>query len=275
MLRVLINRYHSKEGHALLKFLPEEERQSVMDQEVSSMDLTPILEQPQKALAKIHYSWIQPLEEAFPDSLRPALIAALTAQKLAGLKEPSALSISEVARKFILNQIYDSLKIDEHLPLEYLPQGELLPLAQWSRGDMIHLMDFLGLYDLASEVRQIVNRNYLKNIYACLTPKQFYYLKVCLHQKERLTSPKLGIDPTQQDCPKLKKIIHRRGLLRLGRALCGEHPDLVWHIAHTLDRGRGNVLLQEYHTEPLHKVTQLLKEQVLNLVNSLPLKGGA
>lgn len=269
MLRILINRFNPKAGNALLKFLPEEGAKAVMNQDIRSADLTPILQQPQKSLSTIHYSWIQPVLKKFPEPLQPAVMAALTAEQIAGMKISSPMAISNIAKTFILNQIYQHLKISEHFPIEYLPETEFSPLSKWTKSKLMDLIDFLGLYDLASEVRHIVDRNYLKNIYTCLTPKQFYYLKVCLHQKEQLVSPKLGIDPTKQDCSKLKQIIHRRGLLRLGKALCGQHPDLVWHIAHTLDIGRGNILLKEYQTEELPKVTKILKQQVLNLMNFL------
>lgn len=273
MLRVLINRYNPKAGNGLLKFLPQEEAQAIMNQDIRSTDLAPILQGPQKPLEKIHYSWIQPVLQKFPEPLHPAVMAALTAEQMAGLKIPSPMVISNFAKTFILNQLYHYLNISEHYPVEYLPETELVPLAKkWNKSQLVNLADFLGLYDLASEVRHIVNRNYLKNIYTCLTPKQFYYLKVCLHQKEQLVSPKLGIHPNKQDCPKLKQIIHRRGLLRLGKALCGQHPDLVWHIAHILDIGRGNILLREYQPKELPKVTQILKQQVLSLMNFLEVR---
>lgn len=269
MLRVLINRYNPKAGNVLLKFLPKEEAQAVMDQDIQSNDLAPILQQPQKSLAKIHYSWIQPIFQRFPESLQPTLIAALTAEQVAGLKISSPITISNIAKTFILNQLYQHLKISEHFPIEYLPKTEFSPLTKWTKSQLVNLIDFLGLYDLASEVRHIVNRDYLKNIYTCLTPKQFYYLKICLHQKEQLVSPKLRIDPTKQDCPRLKQAMHRRGLLRLGKSLCGQHPDLVWHIAHTLDVGRGNILIKEHQTQEIPRITKILKQQVLNLMNFL------
>jgi hypothetical protein len=269
MLRVFINRYNPKAGNALIKFLPEEEAQAVMSQDIRSTDLGPILKQPQKSLASLHYSWLQPALQKFPESLQPTIISALTPEQIAGLKLAAPISLSEVAKVFILNQLYHQLDVGDHLPVEYLPETELTPLAKWTKAQLMEIADFLGLYDLATEVRHIVNRNYLKNIYTCLTPKQFYYLKVCLNQKEQLVSPKLGIDPTKQDCPKLKQVIHRRGLIRLGRAFCGQHPDLIWHIAHTLDMGRGTFLLKEYQPKELPKVTQILKQQVLSLVNFL------
>lgn len=269
MLRVLINRYDLKSSNALLKFLPQEEIQAAMAIEINSTDLTPILKQPQNSVEKIHYSWIKPLLEKYPEPLRPSILSALTPEQMTGLQFATPVPLSQPVRIFILNQLYRLLKINEHIPEEYLPKRELSLLTKWTKQEMMSLMDFLGLYDLASEVRHIVNRNYLKNIYACLTPKQFHFLKVCLHQKEQIISPKLGIDPSKQDCSKLKQILHKRGLVRLSRALCGQHPDLVWHIAHTLDSGRGNLLLKEYQSEPLPKVTPILQQQVLNLINFL------
>lgn len=269
ILRVLINRYNSKAGHALLKYLPEEEKEEILAQTIESTDLTPLLSEPKYALRQLHYSWIQSLLQHFPEHLHPVVVSALTREQMRGLKVVSPLEISEPVRNFMLYHLYQLTDIQEHLPLEYLPESEFSPLAGWTKAKLVHLIDFLGLYDLASEVRHIVNRNYLKNIYTCLTPKQFHYLKVCLHQKEKIISPKLGIDPSKHDCAKLKQVIHKRGLIRLGRALCGQHPDLVWHIAHRLDTGRGKILLKDYCTEAIPKVTPVLRQQVLNVMNFL------
>lgn len=269
MLRVLINRYNPKAGNALLKFLPQEDVEGVMAENIQSTDLTPILQQPQKSLAKIHYSWIQPLLADFPDRLHPTILAALTAEQIAGLKSSTPVAIPGFVKAFILNELYRLLKIEEHLPIEYLPETDISSLAKWIKPQIVNLIDFLGIHDLASEVRHIVDRNYLKNVYTCLTPKQFYYLKKCLQQKEQITSPELGIDLTKTDSVKLKQVLHRRGLVRLGRALCGQHFDFVWHLSHTLDMGRGNLLLKEYQPEEIPKVTSILKQQVLSLMNFL------
>jgi hypothetical protein len=195
--------------------------------------------------------------------------AALTSEQSSGLEKSETIELSEPVKSFILSQLYTLLKADEHLPLDYLPETELSELGTWNKTQLIHLIDFLGLHDLATEVRQIVNKNHLKNIYACLTPQQFYYLKVCLHQKEMLTVSKLGIDASIKDSTKLKRVIHQRGLLRLGKALCGQHPDFVWYLSHTLDTGRGKMLSDIYQKESIGKITPFLKEQVLNLMKFL------
>jgi len=131
------------------------------------------------------------------------------------------------------------------------------------------LIDLMGLHDLAPEARRIVNPNYLKNIYTCLTPKQFHYLKICLHRKEPIIAPKLGLDPAKIESAQLRQTLHRRGLVRLGRALSGQHPDLIWHIAHVLDRGRGALLLQAHRPHESSAITSILEQQVLQAMHFL------
>lgn len=269
ILKLLINRYAPAEREALLQFLPREEAYSVTSCDIESSDLTPLFEQPKRSLASIHYSWIQPAIEKFPIELQKAVISCLLPEQISGLKVSSPLHLSAFSKSFFIEQLYEKLEIGNHLPPEYLPGTELSPLLHWSKGELIEIIDFLGLHDLASEVRQIVNRNHLKNIYSCLNSKQLYYLKACLQQKELIVSPKLGIDPTAQDCVKLKLIVHRRGLSRLGKALCGQHPDMVWHLSHSFDMGRGNILLKDFRPIELPRITNVLRQQVVSLMNFL------
>jgi hypothetical protein len=268
MLKVFINRYNSKGGNALTKFLPKEELAQVMGHSIESSDLTPMIQQPKKGLSHIHYSWIQPLLIHFPEALRPNVAAALGIdQKTSDVQ--SSVTVSNCVKAFLLNQLYHLLAIETHIPIEYLPKTDLSILGHWTKQQIVHLIDYLGLYDLASEVKHIVNPNSLKKIYTSLTPKQFHHLKMCLHKKERLTFPKLGIDLAKVESEQLKQILHKRGLIRLSRAFSGEHPDLIWHIGHTLDMGRGKIFLKEAQGEKAEKITQILRQQVLNLINFL------
>lgn len=271
MLRILINHYNPKAGNALLRFLPPSEAQQVMNQDIRSTDIMPILHQPQRLIEKMHYSWLQPIIEQLPEPLRPLAVAALTPRQAIYLQKYANphFTLSAPIKTFFIHRIYHSLHAHDHLPLEYLPETELSSLVNWNKQRLVVLSDFLGLHDLASEIRHIVDRNQLRHFYDCLNSHQLAYLKICLHQKERIISPKLGIRPTKQDCAQLKQILHRRGLIRLAKALCGQHPDLAWYIAHTLDRGRGKILLQNYQTQVIPEITTVLKQQVTNLMNFL------
>lgn len=271
ILKTLFNRYDAKVQEVLLKFLPPEAQQKLLEHDLQTSDLLPLLYQHQDTLERMHYSWLKPLLRQFPEQLMSFLISSLSQEQAAGFQSSTMpeIHLSQPVKFFIQNQLYNLLDIDKHLPLELLPTTEMTPLAYLSKKDLMNLNDFLGLYDLSSEVRQIVNKTHLKNIYTCLSPKQFYYLKSCLHQKEKLVTPPLGIDPSKPDCPKLKQLIHRRGLVRLGKSLCGQHKDLVWYIAHILDTGRGKILLDHYKRDAIPAITSFLQFQVINVMNFL------
>lgn len=271
ILRTLINRYDPKEQEALLKFLPSKERQALLDQDVPIKDIRPLLFQNQQTLERMHYSWLKPILKQLPDQLLPLLINSLSSHQMAGFKSRTmpVMHLAHPVKMYLQSQLFKFLDIENIKPLEFLPETELSPLAAYSKKDLMQLSDYLGLYDLASEVRQIVNKTYLKNIYTCLSPKQFHYLKTCLHQKEKLVTPALGIDPSTPDCAKLKQLVHRRGLVRLGKALCGQHKDFVWYIAHTLDTGRGQIIFDQYKPEIIPSITSFLQLQVINVMNFL------
>lgn len=269
IFRVLLNRYHRKSDRSYLSALPVEEAKAISAQVVSSTDLLPILGQPSSVMAKIHYSWLQPLVAHFPDSLKMQVIASLTEEQMAGFRTTSLPKVSSFVKIFFLTRLYHLLQMDQHLPVEYLPQTDLSPLASLKKLDLMGLIDFLGLHDLAAEVRKIVDRNQLRNVFACLNPKQTHYLKMCLNQKAQLTVQKMGLDLSKQNCSLLMQTVHKRGIIRLSRSLCGEHDDLVWHIAHILDSGRGSILLKEHEACERSKVTEVLKQQVINTLSFL------
>jgi hypothetical protein len=128
------------------------------------------------------------------------------------------------------------------------------------------------MHDLSESIRHIVDKNQLKAIYNCLSPRKQQFLRMCLHQKEKITAPKLEIGRWDGDKKKLEQILHKRGLLRLGKALCGQHPQFFWYITRTFDTGRGAALARYYQEEPIPEISPLLIQQVLSLINFLKLK---
>lgn len=272
MLKVLINRFNPKAGNSLSKFLPQEDAQKLSNIDILSSDVKPLLYLPQRLLERMHYSWIVPYLAKTPKNLHPFVIGALSPTQRLKLEKKLAITSAKLAppvKNFMIEQLYSLMNIEDHLPMEYLPETELSPLLKWNKTQLVSLIDFLGLYDLASEIRHIVNKKYLDNLYSCLSQHELYYLKICLYQKEKLVTPKLGINPAEKNCEQLKSILHKRGITRLGKALSGQHPDLIWYVMHTLDAGRGKILFGYYQKEQITNVTPILKSQVINVMNFL------
>lgn len=277
ILKVLINKYNPKAGNALTKLFSEEEARQIAAQNVLSTDFMPILKQPQQIIDRLHYSWLRPLISQLPESIHPVVLGALTPTQRERLQQYfpiTPIAPSQPAKEFFIQKLYSLMNDAERTPLEYLPETDLSPLGTWNKKQLIILIDLLGLYDLASEIRHIVDKRYLENIYGALSPLQLSYLKICLYQKENITSPKLGLNLAEEKSEKLRNILHQRGIARLGKALSGQHPDFIWYLVHTLDVGRGAILQNYYKKKAVPNVTSGLKLQVLSVMNFLK-KGAA
>lgn len=271
ILKTLLNRYDQNEQNELLSFLPLEEKEAVINQDNSYQEIAPLLFQYQHILDRLHYSWLKPILNQCNPELMILFVNSLNSEQKQGLRNAQIphMQLSHGVQAFLRKKIYKKLGVEDLLPLEFLPASEFSFLLDMKKNEIMNLCDFLGLYDLASEVRRIVNPVYLKTIYTSLLPKQFHYLKMCMNQKEKIVSSPLDIDFSKINNEQIKQLIHKRGLIRLGKALCGEHKDLIWYIAHTLDTGRGKILLNQYQTIAAPAVTSYLQLQVMNVINFL------
>lgn len=276
-LKVLINRFHPGISQAFFKSLPPEDVKEAYAATTASQDTSIATSWTANLISRTHYSWLAPSVQALPESLKSAVINALPEshakglKKLLNIKVPSS-PLTPNMKAFLLGQLYQHWNPEDALPPEYLPQSLLEPLNELSKNELIDLIDMLAIYDLAEAVRHIVDKKNLKAIYLCLSPEKQKFLRTCLHKKEKLAAPKLDIAKWNGSQEELNSILHRRGLLRLGKALCGQNRYFVWNIVHTLDTGRGKAISEYYHEDPIPGVTNLLIQQVITAINFLKAK---
>lgn len=273
-LKVLLSHYHQGINAALLSSLPQEESAMVLNQHIQNPNPKISLRSPEDILKPIHYSWLAPLIQQLPASLQSTAVGSLSPEQMTGLQQMLHITeplhaVTSIAKTYLARMVCNKAIDSDLLPIEYLPPSEMKALAQCSKKQLVDLIDFLGLYDLADEVRRMLNTAKLKNIYLCLTPKELQFLRMCLHQKEKLVIPQMGLEQWNGEQKELHKLIHQKGLFRLGKALCGEHPDLFWHITHVLDTGRAAVINNYYEAAPVAGVTSILQSQAVNVLNFL------
>ncbi len=271
MLRLLINRFHEGREDDILKGMDQEDQQMVLAQKISSSDLAPAMQSPREKLEKIHYSWLTSNISNIPNDKIPLVLSLLPEPMALKLKDflKQNISTEKAAppfQEFLFNQFLDKLQLEDVTPFEYLPESSLTVLSKLKKSEIVDLIDFLGIYDLADEVKRIVDRNKLKQIYETLTPKKHEFLRQCLHLREKLVTPKLNLEQWDGDHDKLNAILYKRGMTRLGYALSGKPQDFIWHIVHALDVGRGNYLLKQINKEAIPGVTQTVTIQVLNVI---------
>ncbi|HEV8052474.1 MAG TPA: hypothetical protein VGP47_08265, partial [Parachlamydiaceae bacterium] len=195
-------------------------------------------------------------------------------KKLLNIKVPPSRLTANM-KAFLLGQLYQKWNPEDALPSQYLPQSLLEPLNELSKNELIEVIDLLSIFDLAEAVRHIVDKKNLKAIYLCLSPEKQRFLRICLHKKEKFAASKLDIGKWDGSPEQLNNILHRRGLLRFGKALCGQSKYFVWNIAHTLDTGRGKTISEYYSEDPVPGVTNLLVLQIITVINFLKSKSDA
>lgn len=273
LLRVLLNRAGDLKD-PLLKALPKEDADAVASLSVLEKDPMPLLTQRNHTLPRIHYSWIHSYITGQDPLKQQAMIACLDDGQRVGLSrllniQPPAPISSPLLKKFYLNHLYPLVQIEDKLPLEYIPENPFSSLLKLSKPQLVELVDFLGVYDLAHEMKGIVATKNMKNIYTCLSPKTQQFLRICLHQKDKVKTPSLNLDKWNGDCKHLNSLLHHRGIARFGLALSGQNPDFVWYICHMLDIGRGKILQKMVRSEEIPTLTQALIVQVESAKNFL------
>lgn len=274
MLRVCLNKFHPNSTEDILKNIPIENSKLALSEKIVSQNLQEAFPDPHRFIERLHYSWLVSSLKKVPPSLLPFVISSFPQKTVDILKEhipalPSPQPLSPPMKTFFLNKFLVPFFDEHHLPLEYIPETPLSPLKSWTKKDLENLMDILGLYDLAPEVRQIVDKLRIKRLYQSLTKSQQQYLRQVLHHQDKVVVPRMGLDQLSRDASKLKNEIHRRGLIRFSKALSGQHPDFVWHLCHLLDTGRSAILLKNMSKEEIPGVTSIMIFQLMNAINFL------
>lgn len=267
MLRVLINRFHHGRPEPSLKCLPNQLANQVLHLETRSVDTSPFFEAYGSVTEKIHYSWLIPAIKKFPEKLQEAVISVLSKQHQASLRRDfpmfkRAVVLPKSIKRYFLELIYIEVKpLGVVLP-QFLPETELSRLTSKSKNELVDIIDFLGLFDLAETIRQIVDKKQLKRIYGLLTPMQTSFIGQTLQAKPRLVAPPLPIANWSGEKKEFEQLVHRRGLARFAKALSGQHPDFIWYIAHILDKGRGNIVMKSWSENETPNVTPILIQQL-------------
>lgn len=274
MLRVLLNRFHEGSIETLLRPLPEDDVRNILNTEISTKEIHPALAEPEEALSKIHYSWLSTPLLRFPQDVRPYILASLEKtqrEKLISLMnlDYQIPAVSAFSRRYFLDLLYSQCHIEEILPVPYLPQHSLVPLASYSKEELVKVIDLLGTYDIAAEIRQMINKKKINLIYRALPIHAQQFLKVAFHQQDKLTPYPLGTDLWNGDKKRLLNRLQKAGMRRLSFACTDIDPHILWHIVHILDQGRGKIVERDIPKEPKKGITSAVLVQVVNIMKFL------
>ena len=228
------------------------------------------------SLDQIHWSWLIPTLKTYSAREQKLFVSALDPQVQQNLAHELGLTslpkegLREMGSSFLKQTLLSHLigHQESLIPPSYLPDSSLNSLLHLSKRQLIRLIDFLSLHDLAAELRQIVETKILKKIYSLLSEEEKKWLKVAMTHKEPYPLPRLKLDKWDGSEDALRVLLHKRGLARLGVALSSQDPDLAWYVCHQLDIGRGNALFklcaQEAAAEIAHEMVRQVQELLAN-----------
>lgn len=278
-LKTLIDHYHPGGDQEFLRIweAPESFKHLV---EAGAVTASPsdLLIDPRKALETIHYSWIGEAMETIPKELhRPTLASLGSVHKQMLCRQlqieiDKLPSISPIVQSFLIEKLYRKIEgINDVLPLSFSPEYPLTKLLELDKNLILEMFDLLGLHDLAVKAKLIVDKTTLNHIHKSLTPIRKKLFDIFLQQPDRVQLPEIDLSNWTGEPRILKKILHRRGILRLSSALAGYSKDFMWHFTRRLDTGRGRIVLRYYSEEPTQLV-QVLTEQVRYIMNIITQK---
>ena len=257
MFSALAQRFHHSPAESLLRFLPEDKQ--TFDSSNPGLSSVPSLISA-KQLLDLHYSWLEPSLSQFEEEQQNLFSGCLTQRQQLGLSKLwnrplNNKAISNEIQTHLLKKLYEKIEFAPIPPKESIPQNSpYTQLLQLDKNHLVELIDFLGLFDLAVEIKRTVNRTSLKPIYLWLSEKHQTFLRTCLRQSTIITGPRQDIHTWAKSEKEFKRLLHTHGLTRFAIVLSKEHPALLWHLIHTLDKGRGSIInkvMQQTHSEEL------------------------
>jgi len=278
MLKSLLEHYRPGRENALLQFLPRGQAQLIE----ALPGGAPVVALPslmvRKVLAKVHYTWLFPLFLEWEKKTYPLMFALLSKTQAAGLARllnvPLQIGVVSRAVKQLLNRyLAEKLGAGTLLPIEYLPLSPLNGLLTLTKPQLLQTIHLLGIFDLALEMKRVVDKELLDRVYQSLSPLESAYLKLCLRRSQPVHSQsKADLLSCIDDKKVFTSRLHKLGLSRFAMGLATENENLRWYLLHRLDRGRGQeianridqakevVSLKEYKVQLIDAMTAVMEQ---------------
>ncbi len=229
---------------------------------------------PTKWIDRVHYSWFYPFVSTLPLQSQSLFFPLFSPQQRNGLETMLKREIpfgraSPFITFYLAEYLRKRLQKEEVLPLDALPRSSLNPLIKVKWSALMEIINYLGLFDLACDFRQIVDKAVIKRIYKALPPQHTAFLQYASKQTMKWTSPKLNLHHWDGDVKKLQVLLHKRGIMRLTKGILEEHLSFRWHLIHRLDVGRAQVMMNSLKEPIDHALIPYFRAQILQIASKV------
>lgn len=249
VLQRLLYHTHPDNFDSYLKYFEERDRMQLAALPKVETPLALHLDNPQDMLHQIHYSWFLKSFDQLPKSLHKALVQVFSKEQADRLKK--MLRIENTTKKnspclnaFLVQWFLKEIQLDQQPPTCFLTHSRFFYLLKIHKNDWVALIHQLGVYDLANMSKKIVDKKLLKEMSKLLTSAQKkLFTKAQKSLNDPIPSSYKDLRVKLEDDRTFRSFLEKRGILRLAMALASESSLFVWHLAHVLDRGRGEEFL--------------------------------
>ena len=275
-LRYLLEHHSQENNFPLVQYLSEKDRQQLSTGYSLNENPFKKLTSLSHRLHYIHYSWFIPFLSPLATADQRCFIAALeapAANKLSShfnLQEDDLL-LSPLVKRYLQSKLFSwtTASFQDFIPLALLPPHPLNSILSLTKNELQQVANLLGLRDLATEMKHVVQREKMKKIQSTLSSQEKESLKVLLINPPPPVFPSLNLDQWDGDEANLKKILHQRGFNRLSKALFGCHPALLWHICHRVDTGRAKIIHRFFTDIKKPDLKEILINQAIEVIAAI------
>ncbi len=272
-LSAFLHRFTPQKREQMLGYLPEEEKQEAESDFLGFESASVRFLSAHDRLMSIHYSWIIPYLETYTKEDAHAFASLFPESTYTKISEAlhlpqNPMKLTHIGQRFYAQTLYRMIAIEspQYIPIELLPQHPLDVLLSLSKTKLHLTFDYLGLHDLAVDLKKMVQSHTMKSIHAALTPSKRTYVGKVMKEGEPITFKYLELDLWDGNEKQLANTLHLRGINRVSKALFGCHPSFLWHIRHRLDTGRAKMLDHFCINPKNEKMQQTLSSQVLKVI---------
>lgn len=270
--RLLVNKYFTGKADLVAKLLPKEQSDALARFQTPLKTPELLLFDSDRWFKTADLSWFLPTIQTLEAPLQKLYGEIVPAEIRTALGIPSQSTskpLSEPVKQFLLGYLHSKWHEVEPLPKELIHTGELLPLLDLRKNELLEIIDLLSIHDLVDEVRHIVDKRILQTISSLLTLPQQQYLRTCLRQKTKPHAPSFTLRELLKEPKKFHVLLHKTGLKRFALALNGENKEFMWHILHTLDVSRAAFLKQEVQSVATPHASKLAQLEILQILQFL------
>lgn len=274
ILHRLLTHFHPENFEDFLKYFEEHERIPLSKIQPVESPLNLRLDDPLFIFHRIHYTWYIDALRKLPKGILNESLSLFSKEQKIGLsrldfvKKPKKMTSSWLT-SFYLQYLLKSIGYDTIPPLCFLPDSKSHHFLNFSKKQLVALIQHLGILELANLSKKIVDKRVLTQMERMLSRAD----------RKLFKNAKLSSEPNPSSVRDLSKVlldkkaffifIEKRGIERFAKGIVLDHPYMIWHIAHILDKGRGQELLIKARRFMPNPYTPFFNKQVLEVSQTL------